>query len=64
MQTLVDYSQDEDIEVLGDQLYFIVGGDKRDADQTRQLVQSIMELHDQLYENASLSTPLVKSIAS
>lgn len=57
MQTLVDYGQGEDIEMLGDQLYFIVRGDERDPEHVKQLIQSVAELSEQLKQNISLSMP-------
>jgi len=57
MQTLVDYSQGEDIEMFGQRLYFIVRDDKRDPDSVKQLVRSVIELSEQLKENIRLATP-------
>lgn len=55
MQTLISYNQAEDLETLGENLYFIVKGDKRSPGQVKQLLQSVLELNAQLYENARLS---------
>ena len=52
MQTLLDYSQSEDIEIIGNNLFFIVRGDKRDVEPVKQLIRSVAELSGQLRENA------------
>jgi hypothetical protein len=56
MQTLISYSQKEDIEMLGTQLFFIVNGDDRGPNDVRQLIRSVTELEDQLKENVRLSS--------
>lgn len=56
MQAIVGYGQGEDIEMTGDQLYFIIKGDKRDPATVKQLIRSVVELSDQLKENIRLSS--------
>ncbi|HVX24652.1 MAG TPA: hypothetical protein VG992_04935 [Candidatus Saccharimonadales bacterium] len=58
MQTLVQYDQAEDIELLGDVIYFILRGDKRTPTTVQQLIRSVAELSQQLQENNRLSTPV------
>ncbi|HSX45456.1 MAG TPA: hypothetical protein VLG27_00435 [Candidatus Saccharimonadia bacterium] len=64
MQTLVDYSQNEDVEIVGDNLYLVVKGDKRDAANVEQLIKSVFELGSQLIENARLSGAPLQSEVS
>ncbi len=63
MQTLVNYNQAEDLEILGSSLYFIMRDDKRDSEQIRQLIRSIIELTARLQENARLSGTAVPANA-
>lgn len=63
MQTLVSYNTNEDIEMLDDNIYFIVNGDHRDSFDVRQLVQSVLELSGQIYENARLAMPQTSGTA-
>lgn len=57
MQALVSYGQAEDVEILGNNLYFMVSGDTRsNVPKIEQLVLSVAELSSQLKENARLST--------
>lgn len=48
MQTLVSYDRHEDIEIIGNNLYFIVSGDARNAAGIRQLVESVASLSGQI----------------
>jgi hypothetical protein len=57
MQTLVDYSQHEDIEIADDNLYFIVKGDARNADAIRQLIDSAASLSERIVEHVQQVTP-------
>ena len=58
MQTLVSYNTAEDIEILGDDLYFIMNGDKRDYADVESLVRSVVELSQQIILNIGLANIL------
>lgn len=55
MQTLVNYNTTENIEILNDDLYFIIAGDKRDERDVKALIQSVVELSQQIIENSTLA---------
>jgi hypothetical protein len=57
MQVLIDYNYAEDIEVFGNNLYFMVSRDRRKIASIQQLILSVTELSVELKENARLSTP-------
>jgi hypothetical protein len=54
MQTLVQYDQAEDIEILGGALFFILNWDRRDLTHVEQLVQSVVKLSEQILQNINL----------
>jgi len=58
MQTLVQSNQQEDIEVLGDELYFIMGlsfgQDNPDLSRVQYLVRSAVALSTQVFQSLSL----------
>lgn len=56
MRTLIDYDQAEDIEILGNVLYFITNKDKRSYKDVKGLIRSIVELSAQIVQNISLET--------
>jgi hypothetical protein len=56
MQTLVSYSQHEDVEIGGNDLYFIIAGDDRGVEGVRQLVQSVVSLSVQIIEHIEQTT--------
>ena len=56
MQTLVDYNQAEDIEILGNNLYFITNKDKRDYTDMQALIRSVVELGQQIIQNIAQVT--------
>ncbi|HEY5442736.1 MAG TPA: hypothetical protein VIJ68_04315 [Candidatus Saccharimonadales bacterium] len=67
MQVLVNYNKSEDIEILGWNLYFILNGDKRAAEDVQSLIQSVVELTEQIVQNinlASVSAPPVAAALS
>ncbi len=51
MQALVDYGQTEDIEVLGNNVYFITNKDQRDYRDMQALIRSVVELGQQIIQN-------------
>jgi|GEM_PF-3137890 len=53
MQTIVDLSQTEDIEILGNELFFIQSGDARTPEPVRQLVQSVSGVSAQILEQVA-----------
>jgi hypothetical protein len=55
MQTLVDHNQAEDIEILGQNLYFITNQDKRDYRDMQVLISSVVALSQQIVQNITLS---------
>ncbi len=65
MQTLVNLSQKEDVEIMVDGLYFIQSGDARTPEATRKLVQSVAGLSGQILEQIAQTTaPIVDAAAS
>lgn len=56
MQTLISANADEDIEINGQQLYFILRNDKRDTESIKKLIASTEALANQIIQNISLST--------
>jgi len=54
MQTLVQFNQAEDIEILGNDLYFILNRDRRDFHDLESLIQSALALSQQIIQNISL----------
>ena len=56
MQSLVSYSQAEDLEAFGNNLYFISKNDKRDYQDMQLLVRSVVELSQQIIQNHALAT--------
>lgn len=56
MQSLVSYSQKEDIEILGKSLFFILSGDARTPESTNKLVESVAALSSQIAEQIALTT--------
>ena len=56
MQALVSYNQREDIEILGDGLYFIATGDDRTPESVQKLVGSTVELSGQILEQIHQTT--------
>ncbi len=62
MQALLQYSQNEDVEIAGAGLYFILGGDSRSAEPVQKLVQSVVAIDKQVMEyvrQTTASTPTV-----
>jgi hypothetical protein len=57
MQTLISYDLAEDIEALGDNLYFITASDKRGYHDMPVLVRSVVELGDRLAQNHAFAAP-------
>jgi len=57
MQTLVRYSQQEDIEIAGSYLYCIVNHDHRTPDVVCQLVESVAALSRQIVEQITQIAP-------
>lgn len=58
MQTLIQYNQKEDIEIIGANAYFISRNDKRDYTDTEQLIQSVVELTGKITQNLSQANVL------
>lgn len=56
MQTLVSYSQHEDIEIGANNLYFIIAGDARSVENLRQLIQSVVSLSARIIEHIDQTT--------
>ncbi len=56
MQTLITYSQAENIEIVTDGLYFILPGDDRGPKAVEQLVRSVVELSGQIVEQVHLTS--------
>jgi len=56
MQTLVTYSQKEDIEIAGACLYFIINGDERRPDVIKQVTQSVTQLSGKIVEHIIQTT--------
>lgn len=56
MQTLVSFSQREDIEIVANGLYFIVSGDERTPESIKTLIQSVAALHAQIVEQIAQTT--------
>jgi hypothetical protein len=59
MQTLVKNNQTEDIEILGQDLYFILNLDKRDYQGMQHLIESVVALSQQIMENISQESGLL-----
>jgi len=57
MQTLVDYNTNEDIEILGTNLYFIVNKDERNYRDMQVIVKSVTELGQRIVQNTKIATP-------
>ena len=64
MQTLVAYSQGEDIEIVGNKLYFITGNDKRDYHDIQLIIRSVAELGQTIADNLKRAAPAAKSAAA
>jgi hypothetical protein len=58
MQTLVDYSQHEDIEIAANNLYFIVRGDARSLESIKQLIESVVSLSGRIIDYTKRITPV------
>jgi hypothetical protein len=56
MQTLVQYDTAEDVEILSNQLFFILNHDKRDAKDVQQLVTSVVALAARIIQNINLAS--------
>jgi hypothetical protein len=54
MQTLINSDTDEDIEIDGQMLYFILRSDKRDPESMKKLIDSVTALIGQIGENLKL----------
>jgi hypothetical protein len=57
MQTLINYSQKEDIEILGRYLFFIMSGDSRTPESTKKLVESTATLSGRIAEQVAQIFP-------
>lgn len=55
MQTLISFNTNEDIEINGHNLYFILNNDKRDYKDMPGLVNSVIRLSKEIMENINLS---------